>query len=507
MPYSVRWPRAALLAVGLLIPAGLAAQQSATTLESAQRARRVLEEALAATGGDRLSGVRTILVRHEGITLNRNQSRRVAAPYDTTPNRGRLAIDIPGGRFAWDLETGFPGGFHNWNRTVVTGGQGWGANPLERRWFTLQANIPTLRQNLSRRLPHAVLLEAAGRAQTLRWLGTGDHEGRPQDVLAYATADGQQISIHLDRATHLLTKFEQAYTDPLTGDALFEMRVSEYRNVGGVQIPARRVLRRAGEVVEDVRFTDIRVDEPLADSLFARPADYLDGTGGPNPDTTVMAVGDGVHLVRGVAGGNNTLVVVFQEYVFAMEPYGGEADSRRTFAKVREIAPGKPVRYIAVTHHHDDHSGGIRTWIADGAAVVTTPGNRGYFSQMARAPYTLFPDRQQDVRAPLRLELVDGAKRVFTDGRRTVELYNIGPSPHADEMLVAYLPAERAVFQGDLINRPADGRARAGNLTTAHFLEWLERSGLAVDRVLGVHGPPATLDELRTAVRMFREAN
>jgi glyoxylase-like metal-dependent hydrolase (beta-lactamase superfamily II) len=507
MPDKHRWLGVVILAVGLSLPAGLDAQHSATTLESAQRARRVLDEALAATGGERLRAVRTILVRHEGVNLNRNQSRRVAAPYDTTPNRGTLALDLAGGRFAWDLETGYPGGFHNWNRIVVTSSQGWSANPLERRWFTLQANIPTLRQNLSRRLPHAILLEAADRAQTLRWLGSADHEGRPQDVLAYATADGQQLSIYIDRSTHLLTKVEQAFTDPLTGDALFEMLASEYRNVGGIQIPAHRVLRRAGEIAEDVRFTDIRVDEPLADSLFSKPAEYVDGTGGPIPDTTVMAVGDGVHLVRGVAGGNNTLVVVFEEYVLAMEPYGGEADSRRTLARIREIAPGKPLRYIAVTHHHDDHSGGLRAWIAEGAAVVTTPGNRGYFSQMAKAPYTLSPDRQQDVRAPLRLELVEGAKRVFTDGRRTLELYNIGPSPHADEMLVAYLPAERAIFQGDLLNRPADGRARAGNLTTAHFLEWLERSGLAVDRVLGVHGPPATLEELRTAVRMFREAN
>lgn len=507
MPHSIGWPRTALLAVALLVPAGLAAQQSATTLESAQRARRTLDQALAATGGERLRAVRTILVRHEGVNLNRNQSRRVPAPYDTTPNRGRLALDIPGGRLAWDIETGFPGGFRNWNRIVVTGAQGWSASPLERRWFALQGNIPTLRQNLLRRLPHAILLEAADRAPTLRWMGAGEHDGRPHDILTYATADGQQVSLYLDRSTHLLTKSEQAYTDALTGDAVFEVIVSEYRSVGGVQFPGHRVLRRAGEVVEDVRFTEIRVDEPLGDSVFAKPPDYVDGTGGPSADTTVMQVGEGVHLVRGVAGGNNTLVVVFEEYALAMEPYGGEADSRRTIAKIRELAPGKPIRYIAVTHHHDDHSGGLRTWIAEGAAVVTTPGNRGYFSRMATAPYTLVPDRQQDVRAPLRLELVEGGKRVFTDGRRTFEIYNIGPSPHADEMLVGYLPAERAVFQGDLLNRPADGRARAGNPATAHFLEWLERSGLAVDRVLGVHGPPATLDELRTAVRMFREAN
>jgi hypothetical protein len=80
---------------------------------------------------------------------------------------------------------------------------------------------------------------------------------------------------------------------------------------------------------------------------------------------------------------------------------------------------------------------------------------------------------------------------------------DIGPSPHAEEMLVVYLPAERLLVQGDLLNLPASGRMRAGNLTTRHFLEWLERSRLAVDRIIPVHGPPQTVDQLREAVRLM----
>ncbi len=84
-----------------------------------------------------------------------------------------------------------------------------------------------------------------------------------------------------------------------------------------------------------------------------------------------------------------------------------------------------------------------------------------------------------------------------------LELLDIGPSPHADEMLVAWLPRQHLLFQGDLLNRPADGRPRAGNLTTRYFADWLRNSGLPVERIAAVHGPVATLADLDTAIALM----
>ena len=88
----------------------------------------------------------------------------------------------------------------------------------------------------------------------------------------------------------------------------------------------------------------------------------------------------------------------------------------------------------------------------------------------------------------------------MTDGTTTVELIDIGPGGHTDEMLVAYLPSEKLIFQGDLLNRPANNDPATINDTTIHFAKWLEGSKLVVDRIIGVHGPPSTLDELRKGV-------
>jgi glyoxylase-like metal-dependent hydrolase (beta-lactamase superfamily II) len=263
------------------------------------------------------------------------------------------------------------------------------------------------------------------------------------------------------------------------------------------------VIRRVNETAEDVRFTEFAINPALLDSLFQKPAGYVDGTGGPVGDTAMVKLADDVYVVQGVGGGNNTLVVGFNDYVLVVEASGNDQASRRTIARIKEAMPGKPIRYVVATHHHDDHTGGIRTFIAEGAAIVTTPGNRQYFEGMARGVYTIAPDALSRNRQPLKLEMVTGKRRVFSDGVHEVQVLDIGPSPHADEMLVVYLPKERIMVQGDLLNLPI-GRMRAGNLTTAHFARWLEQSGLAVDKFVPVHGPIHTPAELKQAVEMMQ---
>jgi glyoxylase-like metal-dependent hydrolase (beta-lactamase superfamily II) len=488
----------ALIAAPLWI-APLAAQSF--SLGSYQRARRVLDASLAAMGGeDKVRGINSVLVRHEGVGHWRNQSPEATGPAASTATRGLLIVDFQNGRLFWDNATAFPGGFDNRNQLMISPREGWGANPYERRWFSIPNPNINNNRNLLRRLPHYFVIDALERSSHLRWMGEGTFGGKKQDVVTYSASDGQQFTLFFDASTHLLTKYEQLFTDAQTGDALLEVVWPGYRLLDGIQVPTGRVLRRVNEDAENVRFTEFVINPPLPDSLFQKPGGYVDGTGGPVGDTSVVKLADDVYVVQ---GGSNSLVVGFADHVMVVEAYGNDAASRRTIAKVKELMPGKPIRYVVATHHHDDHTGGMRTFIAEGAAIVTTPGNRQFFEGMARGVYTIAPDALARNPQPLKLEMVTGKRRVFTDGRQEVQVIDIGPSPHAKEMLVVYLPKERIMVQGDLLNLPV-GRIRAGNLTTAHFARWLEQSGLQVDKFVPVHGPIHTPDELRQAVELMQ---
>ena len=199
-----------------------------------------------------------------------------------------------------------------------------------------------------------------------------------------------------------------------------------------------------------------------------------------------------------IGGGSSTLVVAFSDHVLVMDSPTNSAD---VIARIATLAPGKPVRFVVPTHHHDDHSGGIGLYAAAGATIVTTPGNRKYFERMATARTTLGVNLAPATADRLRVETIANKKRVFTDGKRTVEVHDIGPSPHAEEMLVAWIPEEGILFQADLISMAADGVVRPGanNDTTMHFAGWVKKQNWNVKMFSGAHASvpsPTVFEEL-----------
>ena len=188
------------------------------------------------------------------------------------------------------------------------------------------------------------------------------------------------------------------------------------------------------------------------------------------------------------------------DHILVVESPGGDAASRFAIDQIKKTIPGKAIRYIVPTHHHDDHAGGLRTYIAEGATVVAIPGEKGFFEQIAKSVFTIDPDALTMNPKPIKIETVEGGKRVFTDGKTTVEIIDIGPNPHTEAMHVAYLPNEKIVFQGDMMNTQANGDYPTANDAAVYFAGWLERSMLPVERIIGVHGGPSTPAALAKAV-------
>ena len=72
-----------------------------------------------------------------------------------------------------------------------------------------------------------------------------------------------------------------------------------------------------------------------------------------------------------------------------------EARTLAVIAKARETVPGKPLTQLVTTHHHFDHTAGMRAAIAEGLTVITHDGNRAWVENMARRPHTRQPDALQ----------------------------------------------------------------------------------------------------------------
>ena len=89
-------------------------------------------------------------------------------------------------------------------------------------------------------------------------------------------------------------------------------------------------------------------------------------------------------------------------------------------------------------------------------------------------------------------------KHVIADSLRAIEVYSIEGNAHSGSMLVVYLPAERVLIQADLYNPPAANATNPVFPFLANLLENIQRRGLQVDRVVGIHGRPVAYTELQS---------
>lgn len=509
-----RIARSALLvsfgASSIVPNAPLPAQSGASdALRATTRGLALLDSAIAANGGlERLRAVEDITIRYRGRRWMAYQSKRAVPPWTTQPTLSDLVIDIKNNRVWRYGETRYPADFLFAGTQITTGPNAIFFDPTRAGFgdaigrATASQPNPTIAPR--REVPALELLQARDRSESVRWAGDRTEGGRRLQGVSYAQPNGAVYTLWLDAGTKRLARLEWLRDDAVDGDQLASYDYSAYRMEKSIPVPTRLVERRNGELVRDDSLA-ITVDTRPADSLFAAPkTGYAEGSPITGPESEqVRKLADNVWLLQQLPGGNRVMFVAFRDHVLVFEAPTPQSAAAAVMDAVRRTVPGKPVRYVTFSHPHDDHGGGLRPYIAEGTTIVTTPGNRRFIETVARATHTMRPDvLSATPKAPV-IETFT-KKRIFTDGDMTVELHDIGPTSHSDEIVLAYLPKERLVFQGDLLILPARGEPAPANMLTTEFAQALERLGLQVDTIAGVHGRVGTLADLRDAVAKRR---
>jgi glyoxylase-like metal-dependent hydrolase (beta-lactamase superfamily II) len=474
------------------------------TIDSFTKAKTTLDRSVAAYGGrEALNAISNVSIKLVGESVHRNQSRR-PGDLDRTEYNGELVIDLKNSRARQTQKGHYPGGF-NWHQGFVVDAGNRTSFDLIRKTSNPPGSItPAIFKANTRWLPQLVLLNVLERAETLRYLGKAEFDKRPQEVIDYVTNDGARLAIYIDQETGLLSKFETLITDRFAGESVLETRFTGQKKAGNYIVPARRVNVLNGEVTNDFGFVDVAFNTELRPETFKVP-EGMRAVTFPAP-TPVTKHADKIYTTS--AGGYNVLFVDFNDHVFVMEAPGNDRVSLQAIEQIKKTIPDKPIKYVAVTHHHDDHAGGIRTYVAEGATLIITPGEQEFFKKVSNVRFTAEPDSLTRTPREPKFEPIQNGKRVLTDGTTTVEIYDIGSGPHAEGMLVAYFPDQKFMYQGDLLNRPANGDYPIANDTSVHFLNWIDSKKLAVEVTIPVHGTPTTIAEFRKAVaEMQKRAN
>jgi glyoxylase-like metal-dependent hydrolase (beta-lactamase superfamily II) len=277
--------------------------------------------------------------------------------------------------------------------------------------------------------------------------------------------------------------------DNIMGDMHVLATYSGWKDFGGTTAPARIVQTRGGWPYFEVDVAAAKANPADLDSLAPPPANR---PAGPPPgappaaalNVTTEKLGDGLWRLTTGAGSYDSLVVEFKDYVMMLEAGQSIARGSAYIAETKKLVPNKPIRYVMNTHPHSDHTAGLPALVAEGATIITQRNNKEFLEGALNTPRTLLDDVLAKDPKRARIEAVS-AKKVYSDGTRVVEMYHIYPAPHSNGLLVAYIPKERILFQGDFsVNpgQPANDHVKA--LVVA-----LERLNLDFDRYINVHAP------------------
>jgi len=297
--------------------------------------------------------------------------------------------------------------------------------------------------------------------------------------------------------------------NPVVGDMYYETVYTDYQDIGGgVQFPMRWHQHQDfddGAHQPNVSggdhsfgletISDVRID--VDDAALAVPG-AVAGAVVPVVRVETERLADGVWLLAG--GSHNSVLVEFRDYVAVIEAPLNEDRSVAVIAEVAALVPDKPIRFIINTHHHWDHLGGLRTYVHEGATVITHDGNRPYYQEVLRAgQWVLAPDRfslypPEEWSEGYIFETVR-EQYLLGDDTRLVELHHMQGLNHVEGMLIAYLPQERLVVEADLYTTPAAGGTAPGtpnesNLALYHNLQRLQ---LDVETIVPIHGRPSAM--------------
>ncbi|HEY2442584.1 MAG TPA: MBL fold metallo-hydrolase [Streptosporangiaceae bacterium] len=195
-----------------------------------------------------------------------------------------------------------------------------------------------------------------------------------------------------------------------------------------------------------------------------------------------------VNNAGAVHGGDGTIVI---------DTCATDVRTRRFLAAVDAATGGAPVRTAVNTHHHGDHTYG-NSLLPDETVIV---GHTRMRAELLADPvidgcppaWSPLPDWGQVTRRVPRLTF--DTQLTLHTGARRVELRHPGYRAHTAGDVVAWLPAERVLYAGDLIFHGLTPLVLMGSVTGAlRALDWL--AGFDAAHIVPGHGPLATGSEL-----------
>jgi Metallo-beta-lactamase superfamily len=301
--------------------------------------------------------------------------------------------------------------------------------------------------------PIQMLLLADNNKRTLSFVG----DDKEQNIIGFNDDLGNRFNLCIDKKTNRLQKVTQFTYHNIYGDGFDEV-VYEYADVHSTQ-PSKYLRREHGLLESSFIYKDFKID-PKIDTAFVNyvcPTCKIELIEKENV-LSIENIGKNLWLISLNHLNNKVLLAEYETYLTLFEAPKDVQSCQEIINLVKKQFPNKPIKYIALSHHHPDHAGGFAVFVQANTQIITTKGNVGYFEKLLKSTHTLKPE---NTISPTKLQVKLIATKdslILKDKENQVIIYEGGESTdHVQEYLWFYFPLQHILFVGDLVSFPQKG--------------------------------------------------
>lgn len=480
---------------------------------AADTAEDLLGEIVEAYGGAKaLDAIRQIEFDSAGYFIARYQSRTTHEPYDRLPVRTFAALDYISEKGVWDNISTWPGELNMGSRSIANGDQSMTLNTILKTYEEgSMQSFASMKSSTAQWLTPMLVKLMASNSSEVALGGKVEFRNIAYDTLRYR----DHYVIYVNPKTRLINAIAT------TEGGMWDHTIDEdetvhvlryydgYVKTGGVWFPTRYNQFVNGVVTQDRAIYHLAINQPV-NAYLKRPDGFeaadTSGYGGEGHEIAVRKAGEGLYVTGN--GETHVLYVELKDYFIAMEAGDFPSHAETAHNAMKPQMKGKPLKYIAPLHHHDDHAWATHYYARNGVTILTTPDKEGFVRKLlARSWGEHGPVANPD------FEFIDGERLSLKDATNAFDIFVWPDAPHSENMVIGYHPQSKSIFTGDFYIgwgvAKGSGVRQGANFGARALSRWIKERQQAgeigdVENYITVHGRAYTRKEMEEMLSIER---
>ena len=305
-------------------------------------------------------------------------------------------------------------------------------------------------------LPSKFLMFVWDNLKTLSYLSaTKEH-----NIVAWTDDLGKKYNCFINKKTNLIDKINVVVYDDLYGDCLDENIYSNYKKIDNkLYVPQKYSKTEHSLPERTLSYEKFNFTAEMDTNIvkFLNPTWKYSETP-KQPKLEIEKITDNLSLIKLLGYNNKVMVAEFSDYIMLFESPKNTGINTEIRQSLQKQFPNKPIRYVALSHHHPDHAGGFSAHVQGNTQIITTKGNVAYFEKLLKSTHTLKPENTISPTKLLVKTIAAKDSLIIKDKDNQVIIYEAGENTdHVQEFLFFYFPIQKILFVGDLVMFPQKG--------------------------------------------------